>query len=306
MPRLYPSLLLSLLIAWPASATTMDWTFIGDPGNPGDQTNASCGTSFNQPCGEVSYTYSIGTYEVTNAQYAEFLNAKAAVSDPHDLYSEGGAIVRSGIAGSYTYTPAPGRENKPFAPVKFYAALRFTNWLNNGEGGGDTESGAYTYQGPGEAGREHWSARNPGALIVVANNDEWYKAAYYDRVSGSYNPFAFADGFNGIACEAPPGTTSHSGNCDPSSNGTTDVGAYTMSQSAYGTFDQSANVVEWVDTGAGRILRTGSTSFDAIGWNDRDGASWLGFRLAMIPEPGTGLLVTAGLIGLCSWRKTRG
>ena len=36
--------------------------------------------------GAVSYDYRIGTNEVTNAQYAEFLNAKAA-SDPLGLYN---------------------------------------------------------------------------------------------------------------------------------------------------------------------------------------------------------------------------
>ena len=30
-----------------------------------------------------------------------------------------------------------------------------------------------------------------------------------------------------------------------------------------------------------------------------------GFPLAMIPEPGTGLLLSAGLLGLASWRKQR-
>jgi hypothetical protein len=32
-------------------------------------------------------------------------------------------------------------------------------------------------------------------------------------------------------------------------------------------------------------------------------ADWIGFRLAMIPEPGTGLLVIAGLLGLAGWRR---
>jgi hypothetical protein len=30
-----------------------------------------------------------------------------------------------------------------------------------------------------------------------------------------------------------------------------------------------------------------------------------GFRLATIPEPGTGLLVFAGLLGLAGWRRGR-
>jgi formylglycine-generating enzyme required for sulfatase activity len=80
----------------------------------------------------VPYDYSIGTYEVTNAQYAEFLNAKAA-SDPLGLYnvfmgatSQGG-ISRTGVSGSFVYTAIPGRENRPVDFVSWYDAVRFAN-----------------------------------------------------------------------------------------------------------------------------------------------------------------------------------
>ena len=62
----------------------------------------------------MDYSYSIGTYEVTNAQYAEFLNAKAQ-SDPLGLYNPAMAyyvyarINRSGSDGSYTYSVVAGR-----------------------------------------------------------------------------------------------------------------------------------------------------------------------------------------------------
>ena len=90
---------------------------------------------------------------MTNAQYAEFLNAKAA-TDPLGLYNTSmgsdatfGGITRSGVSGSYTYTAKLGFENKPVIYVSFYDALRFSNWLNNGQGSGDTETGAYTLLG---------------------------------------------------------------------------------------------------------------------------------------------------------------
>src|SRR5262245_56769281 len=79
MPRLCSSLLLSLGIASAASAVTMDWTFVGNPGNTCDPTSQGC-------FGAVGYDYYSGTYEVTNAQYVEFLNAKAA-ADPLGLYT---------------------------------------------------------------------------------------------------------------------------------------------------------------------------------------------------------------------------
>ena len=83
MSRLFSSLLLSLGIASSAAAVAMDWTPIGDPGNACDPQGLSFGELI---ClGSVGYSYNVGTYEVTNAQYAEFLNAKAA-ADPLGLY----------------------------------------------------------------------------------------------------------------------------------------------------------------------------------------------------------------------------
>jgi formylglycine-generating enzyme required for sulfatase activity len=64
-----------------ASAVTMEWTVVGNPGNACDAQPQGC-------FGAVPYAYQIGTYEVTKAQYAEFLNAKASVADPYDLSSD--------------------------------------------------------------------------------------------------------------------------------------------------------------------------------------------------------------------------
>ena len=103
-------LLLTACALWltsaPASAVTLDWVTVGDPGNACDVQSQGC-------FGSVANTYRISRHEVTNAQYAEFLNAKAA-SDSLDLYnlsmgSGFGGITRSGSSGSYTYSPIAGR-----------------------------------------------------------------------------------------------------------------------------------------------------------------------------------------------------
>ena len=44
----------------------MDWSLVGNAGNAADPTTG---------IGAVDYEYRIGTYEVTNAQYAAFLNS---------------------------------------------------------------------------------------------------------------------------------------------------------------------------------------------------------------------------------------
>ena len=332
MRRLCSSLLLSLLIASSASAVTMDWTPIGDPGNPGDirPSTAICGPNFNQPCGSVGYAYNIGTYEVTNAQYAEFLNAKAA-SDPLGLYytamgSGYGGITRSGSSGSYSYAPIVGRENMPVNWVSFFDAMRFANWMNNGQGNGDTETGAYTLLGPyttspyGDAWPSNGETvtRNPGATIVLPTEDEWYKAAYYDAMTTSFFDYP-ASSNTQPACTLPTAIANHA-NCGGAVGDLTPVGSYAGSASPYGTFDQGGNVQEWneaVIATSSRGIRGGDFEHSPINmaaserqnydftWSERE---MIGFRLvqiAMIPEPSTGLLVIAGLLGLAGWRRVR-
>ncbi len=146
-----------------------EWAAIGNPGNSPDLL-----TSF----GAVEYPYRIATTEVTNAQYAEFLNA-AAASDPHALYTPemamgvSGGIERFGSSGSFTYAPISGREEWPVAFIDYFRAMRFVNWMHNGQGSGDTESGVYDIaDGLSET-------RSPDARFFIPTENEWYKAAYY-------------------------------------------------------------------------------------------------------------------------------
>ena len=108
-----------------AFAVSIDTVPVGDPGNPGDAQMA-------REDGAVAFNYRIGRTEVTNAQYAEFLNAKAA-SDPFGLYYENtasdprGGIVRGGVDGSYVYTVKEHMADKPAVWVGLYSGMRFAN-----------------------------------------------------------------------------------------------------------------------------------------------------------------------------------
>ena len=92
-------------------------TVVGDPGNTADTELMDDGTT---GYGSVADIFAIGKYEVTNGQYASFLNA-VAQSDPNDLYNTDmgggfediGGIERSGTPGSYTYSVRPNRGNRP-------------------------------------------------------------------------------------------------------------------------------------------------------------------------------------------------
>ena len=303
---------LMLLLCAPASAISIDWTPVDDPGNDCDTQSQGC-------FGKVDYGYQIATYEVTNAQYTAFLNA-VADTDANALYHTDmgtglGGIERSGSPGSYAYSAIDGREALPVNYVSWYDALRFANWLHNGQldtgsqSAVTTEDGSYTFSGTTTVG-----ARNANATIVLPNENEWYKAAYYAGGSTSY--FDYPAGFDLQTVCFAPSAVPNTATCNGSGGGLQDVGSYTGAASPYGTFDQGGNVWEWTETadGATQVMRGGSYATNAAnlaaasrisnfaGTQD----SWFGFRVAAVPEPGTGLLVAVGMLGLCGWRRRKG
>jgi formylglycine-generating enzyme len=130
--------------------------------------------------GAVAYVYKIGKYEVTNAQYTEFLNA----ADPSGANANGiyNASMGSDVRGGITYTSGAGsgskytiRTNmgdKPVNYVSWYDSARFANRLHNGQGAGSTETGAYMF-----SGNTGMILENAGANVWLPSEDEWYKAA---------------------------------------------------------------------------------------------------------------------------------
>jgi formylglycine-generating enzyme len=225
--------------------------------NPGNRADA---TSY----GSVAYTYRIGRYEVTNTEYCEFLNAVAG-TDPHRLYHGGmageyGGIIRHQLtSGRFAYRLKPGMERKPVNYVSFFDAVRFANWLGNGKGSGETETGSYRLQGlkmPDHAAL----ARGRKAKWVLASEDEWYKAAYYDpEKPGGAGYWRYATRGDNTPAVAVADDTAPGANYN--TNQPNDVGALSKSASAYGTFDQNGNMWEWNETsanGRGRGLRGGS------------------------------------------------
>lgn len=290
---------LSLLLTGPDAAhATIVWLPIGDPGNPDD-------TQPQGAFGGVAYSYSISQFETTNAEYVAFLNAKAA-SDPLGLFDPDmetdvhGGITRSGSPGSYSYAAKAGFEDKAVNYVTFFDALRFANWVHNGEGSGDTESGAYTLLGGTETPSNSATVeRNLGATVVVPTQDEWFKAAYYDGSADTY--FDYPTGTDTAPTCTSPKADPNTANCGNSTiRGVTEVGAYTGSPSPYGTFDQGGNVAEWQENiflNDRRAVRGGnwtnatSTSplrASGVGTFSSDTATdYIGFRLALL-ETGPG------------------
>jgi formylglycine-generating enzyme required for sulfatase activity len=272
------------------------WTFLGAPptiemvpvGNAGNPADTST-------YGAVDYSYSIGKYEVTNAQYAQFLNAVAA-TDTNSLYHTNmgsnvrGGITRSGASGSYTHVVNAFMGDKPVNYVSWYDALRFCNWLHNGRPTGEqdsatTEGGAYTLTGAtsiavGDDPTHGANGRNVGARFWLPGEDEWYKVAYYQPSGqgGDVDSYwLYPTRSNGAPTVA---TADLDGNIN---NDTANIANYNNgadwngrngnvttvgsggpgSASFYGAFDMGGNVWEWNEQtiGGNRGLRGGSWNY---------------------------------------------
>jgi sulfatase modifying factor 1 len=148
--------------------------------------------------GGVAYAYSISVYEITNAEFAVFLNA-VADSDPFELCDERmatdphGGIVRTGEEGSYEYTVKPNFANKPVNHVRWSGMIRFINWLHKGQperpqGSDTTEDGAYEVY-PEELDTYFFTTRKPDARWALPNTNEWKEAARYDPTKDGVGGF---------------------------------------------------------------------------------------------------------------------
>jgi hypothetical protein len=109
-------------------------------------------------------------------------------------------IDKANAEGGLGITKNTRGADKPATSVSWNQAARFVNWLNTSSG--STPAYKFAIQ-PGEAGYiqntniELWTIsdagynpnnlyRNSLARYFLPSVDEWYKAAYYDPISGVY------------------------------------------------------------------------------------------------------------------------
>jgi formylglycine-generating enzyme required for sulfatase activity len=240
--------------------TSLLFVPVGDPGNAADTATGSI-------YGSVGYAYRMGEYDVTVAQYVQFLNA-VAKTDTYGLYNTDMilptfGITQSGSSGDYSYSIGPGYNgttqysqaaNCPIFAVTWGDAARFCNWLQNGqptgaEGPDTTETGAYTLNGDTTA----YPARNAGATYFIPSENELYKAAYYHPSTNAYWTYPTqsntapsnvlsASGTNNANYNT--GSATNPAYTDPT-NLLTPVGAFAASPGPYGTFDMGGDVSQW-------------------------------------------------------------
>jgi formylglycine-generating enzyme required for sulfatase activity len=306
-----------------ASAVDVEVVSVGNVGNSADTTGY----------GAVDYAYNIGKYEVTAGQYTDFLNAVAA-TDAYELYNTsmttdtsgyGCNIVRSGSAGSYTYSVATAWANRPVNYVGVGDAARFANWLHNGQPTGlqnstTTEDGAYFLNGATGHDLRLVMTRQADWKWALPSENEWYKAAYHKNDGDTGNYFDYP-----TSSSVTP--SSALGSPDPGNSATyygpggftspsyyrTEVGDHENSESPYDTFDQGGNVNEWAEAADGYVFtyRGGCfatnatpllTSYAVDGYGTTE-IYKTGFRVTSIPEPATMGLLGLGFFGLVVRRR---
>ena len=322
--------------------TTMDMPLmtVGNPGNAGELSGGGAGGAGpDRICGAAAYAYRIGKFEVTAGQYTEFLNA-VALTDTYGLYDTsmwgnfGCKIERTGSPGSYTYSVAADREDRPVNYVDWGDAARFANWLTNGMPTGaqdptTTEDGSYSLNGATTDAQLVLVTRRSvadGGHYYIPTEDEWYKAAYHanDGVTGNYfdyptgtdaspdNDLIDPDPGNNATFSIPSGDLTV-----PWPIGRTEAGEFENSESPYGTLDQGGNVWEWNEAviGSDRGLRGGGwlyedeymqASYRGSFFPTHD-PNYIGFRIVEVPEPATlGLLALGGLATLKRGKTRKG
>lgn len=309
---------------------------VGNPDNP---------VSPGGTLGGVNYLYRMADKEVTNAQYAQFLNSVDPTGTNSlnlwnsNMQSNSGGGINRDLAASVgsryavkTSTPSgtlvPSGQSYASMPVNFvnwFSAARFVNWLNAGQPTNSTamNSGVYTVNSSTSGAIVSRSITNSFAnTYVLPSQDEWYKAAFF--VSGSTYR-SFATGSNTAPSLTTTFTIPNAGNGGNVSAIPVNVGSYTnASQSAWGMYDMFGNVGEMTDT----TLTAGSTSYVWVGGGfGASTAGWSataavqtrlgtsadisnGFRVAQVaavPEPETITLASFGIVGLCgaNWLKRR-
>ncbi len=258
-------------LAAPASAAIdpnsgIDFVTVGAVNNPA-WTGAN---SYNNGRGSVGYEYNIGKFEVTTAQWVEFLNAAFDRPSNDQIPFVARPTVFSGFAvpgnnGGIRWTVPAGTEMRGVGGITWRTAAIYCNWLHNGKGTDRAAflSGAYdvsTFGYVQSVGYSDQLTRSAGARYWIPSLDEWLKAAHYDP--NKTNPdgtlggwWTYSNGTDTPLRYAPPGLFDPQGNpsqanasfVGPSNPYLIPLGSYPDTTSPFGLLDVAGMTSEWTE-----------------------------------------------------------
>lgn len=236
----------------------IDWVVIGDPNNVAYH-NQWGGVVDGR--GSVPYEYRIGRYEVTTAQWMEFVNTFSTQSD--DMRHFGipfswGAIADGEYNGPGTRWKInpwmPDAASHPVHGIDWRIAARFCNWLHNGKSSdlSTIEDGAYdagTFSLNGDGTFNDQATRHPGARFWIPSLDEWAKAAHYDPNydgPGRGGWWIYPGGSDDALVPGHPGEGDTSATLYLEGEHIP-LGAYGHVASPWGLLDLSGGTMEWTE-----------------------------------------------------------
>ena len=306
----------------------IDWVTVGDVGNapyPGDQYGQNAGR------GSVGYAYRMGQYEVTTAQWLEFVNTFSTQSDELQDFA---VPFLWGATIDWSYD-GPGRRYKlvdgvpdagmlPVLGMDWREAAMYCNWLHNG-GVSDLwsiEDGVYdasTFHTNPDGTFTDQATHDPDARYWIPTLDEGLKAAHYDPDKGDdggwwlYSHRSDEQPIPGFPGE---GETSTGLEWGPEAFAIP-LGAYPNATSPWGLFDVTGGAEEWTEEIKGDFeFRTtkgaGVAEWPELYYLDQAGFQYWqtpgfpgllsGLRVASVtPSPGAIWLVP----GICLWASRR-
>ncbi len=319
-----------------------EFVTVNSPGNPA-LTGAFPNVLGPAYTAQVNHAYRIARFEVTTAQYVQFLNAVYATNSPARVaipIPAAGAWGARAVprqpgmpAGPQQFEVLPGGENIPVGGVNWRAAAIYCNWLHNDMALSPAAfmSGAYDVSTFGYVGNQFTDQRerSPGARFFLPTWNEWAKAAHWDPNRFGDSQGGYWNAPNGTDVRPLPGLPPSMGGDGQANWGVfagssgVPVGAYVDQQSPWGLLDLAGGRREWTETWhqtspASAIYRVRDGSYAGQGVFDNidhdrstiyslefpeSSTSATGFRIAAVIPSPTPIVLIALGAGLVGRRR---